>query len=141
MAWLPLCSYYTKYLVFNFQFSISIIMYPDSNRRMPPRPIIGLFFLAMFVLFGFILGNIIAYLWNTILVAKTGVQTIAFWEAIGLFILCRILFGGFRFHGRSHIGWRRKRKIWREKWVNMNEEEKAAFKANWRNYCNERGEK
>ena len=106
----------------------------NSNKHIP-RPIKGLFFLAMLALFFFVLGNVIMYLWNEILAEATGVKTLNFWEAIGLFILIRILFGGFRF-GPRHGGWQRSRKHWRGKWMNMSDEERAEFKSKWKKRCN-----
>ena len=104
---------------------------PISNRRIPP-PIKGLFFLTMAVLFFFVLGQVIMFLWNTVLVKATGVNPLNFWESIGLFVLARILFGGFRFGPRR---WRKSRRAWREKWMNMSEEERAEFKQKWREKC------
>ncbi len=107
----------------------------NSDRRIP-GPLKGLFFLIMAALFLFVLGNVIMFLWNEILANATGVKTLNFWEALGLFVLARILFGGFRF-GPRHKPWRgyKRRKAWREKWMSMNEEERAAFKQQWRERC------
>ncbi|MEZ4886659.1 MAG: hypothetical protein R3E32_18165 [Chitinophagales bacterium] len=111
-----------------------------SDRRIP-RPIKGLFFLAMLALFFFILGNVIVFLWNEVLVKVTDFKTITFWQAIGLFVLARILFGGFRFGagGGSHR-WQKSRKAWRGKWMRMSEEERAEFKSKWRERCGKRNE-
>jgi hypothetical protein len=54
---------------------------------------IGLAGLAVF-------GLVIMGLWNGILPGLFGWRTIGFWQAIGLFILCRLLFGGFGGGGR-----------------------------------------
>ena len=107
----------------------------NSNQRIP-KPLKGLFFLAMAALFVFVLGNVIMFLWNEILAEATGVKALNFWESIGLFVLARILFGGFRF-GPRHKPWQKfkRRKAWREKWMNMSEEERADFKAQWRERC------
>ena len=73
---------------------------------------------------------------NEILVEAAGVNAISFWQAIGLFALFRILFGGFRFGRRQkHWGGRKRRHKMREKWMNMSEEERAAFKDNWKEWC------
>lgn len=107
-----------------------------SDRRRMPRPVKGLFFLAMLALFFLILGNVIVYLWNEILVKVTDFKAINFWQAIGLFVLFRILFGSFRFGGSSRsYHWRKSRKVWREKWMDMSEEERAEFKSKWRERC------
>jgi len=105
-----------------------------SNIRIP-RPLKGLFFLAMAALFIFLLGNVIMFLWNEILAGATSVKTLSFWEAIGLFVLARILFGGFRF-GPRHRKWGgRRRGFWRDKWMNMSEEERVEFREKWRERC------
>ena len=82
----------------------------------------------------FLFGTIVMYLWNAIIPAIfTSVGTITFWQAIGLLILSKILFGGFRRGCRG--GWRGRRHnmYWKEKWMNMSEEEKAKFKEEWKN--------
>lgn len=80
-------------------------------------------------------GGLIMYLWNAILPALLGVSVISFWQAVGLLVLCKILFGSM---GSGGGGYRR-RKQWggppshlREKFMNMSEEEKAAFKEQWK---------
>jgi len=90
----------------------------------------GIFFLAMAIVFVFAVGNIVMYLWNWILPDAIGAQEITFWKAVGLFVLTRILFGGFKSRG-SHGG-RRKRGRWKEKWMNMTEEERIEFKQGWK---------
>lgn len=112
----------------------------NSDRRFP-GPLKVLFFLAMAALFIFVLGNVILFLWNEILVKATGVNALTFWEAIGLFVLARILFGGFRF-GPRHKPWKekfRRGKKMREKWMSMSDEERMAFKQQWRERCGKRG--
>ena len=49
------------------------------------------------------MGAVIMGLWNWLLPTLfVGAHSIDFWQAIGLLVLCRILFGGFR----GHHGWR-----------------------------------
>ena len=108
-----------------------------SSRR-PPRAAKFLFFLVFVALALFLVGNIIMYLWNEILADATGVRTLNFWEALGLLLLSRILVGGLRFGG-SKKPWSgprsRFKSHWREKWMDMSEEDRAAFKAKWRERC------
>jgi len=61
--------------------------------------------LAM-VLFTFIGGEIVMHLWNWLLPPLFGWRMITFWQALGLLVLCRILFGGHGWHspGRSRFG-------------------------------------
>lgn len=51
------------------------------------------------VLFAFIGGEIVLQLWNWLLPPLFGWRALTFWQALGLLALCRILFGGFGFHG------------------------------------------
>ncbi|AMP06454.1 hypothetical protein [Collimonas pratensis] len=70
-----------------------------------------------------VLGWIVMSLWNWLLPSLfAGVQQIDFLRAIGLLVLCRILFGGFRRRGGWHGGHHRQR------WEQMTEEERAKFK-------------
>jgi hypothetical protein len=51
--------------------------------------------IAGLVLFTFIVGEIVRRLWNWLLPSLFGFPAITFWQAIGLLVLARILFGGF----------------------------------------------
>jgi hypothetical protein len=91
------------------------------------------------VAFGF--GWVTMHLWNWVIPGLTGWHTIDYWHAIGLLVLCKILFGGFRKGGHGcwggrcgHGGWRHRRhgewkKRWEEKMANMSPEEKAKIMA------------
>jgi len=74
------------------------------NRRWRSIFIVPLVILAM-VLFALIGGEIVLHLWNWLLPMLFGWHMITFWQALGILALCRILFGGFGFHGsrRSHF--------------------------------------
>jgi hypothetical protein len=81
----------------------------------------GLFYLAMFLL----LSGALMFLWNGILPKLTHLAVINYWQALGLMVLCRILFGRFRFWGpmgRPH----------REGPRFMDESGRTAFKEEWR---------
>ena len=80
----------------------------------------------------FIFGNVVMLLWNHLLPTLFGVSTITFWQAIGLIILSKILFGGFRGgHGyhRCH-GYRGY-----DRWMHLTEEEKEKMKSEWEERC------
>jgi hypothetical protein len=86
------------------------------------------------VVFGFIVMG----LWNAILPAVIGVKTITFVQALGILVLSKILFGGFsggRGRWRGSPAWREKMK---QRWDNMNPEEREKFKAEWKNRCGRR---
>jgi hypothetical protein len=52
------------------------------------------------VLFMFIGGQIVMHLWNWLLPPLFGWRELTFWQALGMLVLCRILFGGFGSSGR-----------------------------------------
>ena len=99
----------------------------------------------LFPLFGaavvYLAGSAVQYLWNNILTPVVGVGILTFWQAVGLLVLCRLLFGGFR--GGHRGGWERGRHRiaprMRERWMQMSEEERTRFKEEWRQRCRPRG--
>jgi hypothetical protein len=60
-------------------------------------------FIAAFILIG---GEVVMHLWNWLLPALFGWRTITFWQALGLLLLCRILFGGLGHGGPRRRGCR-----------------------------------
>jgi len=114
---------------------------PNFNpmRRRPARKFLLIpFGIAAMVL---LLGAAVQYLWNNILTPVVGVGTLTFWQAAGLLVLCRLLFGGM---GGKGGGWNSnaRRGRWanpRNHWMNMSEEERARFKEEWRERCRPRG--
>jgi hypothetical protein len=82
---------------------------------------------ALLVVVGIgVLGVAVMLLWNWVVPALfVGARTIDFAHALGLLVLSRILFGGFRGHG----GWR-ERRHWR-KWNAMTPEERERVQAAW----------
>ena len=105
-----------------------------SGKRFHPIKI--LIFMAFAVLFVLVIGNVVMYLWNAILPDLINANPINFWQSVGIFVLARLLFGGFK-GGSSH---RSKRKHWKEKWKNMNEDERHELKSKWKDYCNRKKE-
>ena len=55
--------------------------------------------LAGIVLVAFAGGAVVSLLWNWLLPPLFGWPVITFWQALGLLVLCRILFGGKGWHG------------------------------------------
>lgn len=60
------------------------------------------------VLFITIGGEIVMQLWNWLLPPLFGWGRITFWQALGLLLLCRILFGGHGWRGSGRSGMRRR---------------------------------
>jgi hypothetical protein len=46
--------------------------------------------------FAFLFGYFVMHLWNWLLPEIFGVTTITFWQAVGIVILARLIFGGFK---------------------------------------------
>lgn len=94
----------------------------------------GLFFLMIPLLLA-MAGGLVMWLWNAILPGLLGVKAISFWQALGLFLLCKILFGNFRgpSGGRGRMGFGPGKM--RERWMNATPEEREALKEEWRKRC------
>jgi hypothetical protein len=76
------------------------------------------------VLFAFLGGEIVMRLWNWLLPPLFGWRLIDFWQALGVLVLCRILFGGHGWHrGGSNV----RRRV-QERCGNMNPEEREKFR-------------
>jgi len=80
----------------------------------------------------FIFGSAVMLLWNWILPVVLGVKMITFWQAIGILVLSKILFGGFRQH-HCHHGYHGH--YWSGKWMNLNTEEREKMRSEWRERC------
>lgn len=85
----------------------------------------------MFIPFGLgilaALGAVVMILWNWLIPGIFGLAAITFWQALGLFALARILFGGFGGHGRPPGMFGRKGNPIHEKWMKMTPEQRERF--------------
>ena len=68
---------------------------------------------------------IVMLLWNALLPGLAGWSTVNYWQALGLLILCRLLFGGLH-HGHP-LACRGGRHRLHEKWLLMSREERETF--------------
>jgi hypothetical protein len=75
--------------------------------------------------FSFVVMN----LWNWLMPALFGWHLIGFWQAVGILVLSKILFGGFR--PRSGPGWHWRRRMM-ERWEQMTPEEREKFREGMR---------
>jgi hypothetical protein len=107
-------------------------MIPFRRNHGPRRFLVFLLFAILAVL---ALSSLVMWLWNAILPSLLGISVIKYWQAVGLLILCRILFGnigpgpGYR---RPSFG---RSPYWREKWATMSEEERTRFREEWKKRC------
>jgi len=107
-------------------------MRPRGKRLLwiAPLAILGI---AAFIFIG---GQLVMYLWNWLLPPLFGWHQITFWQALGLLVLCRILFGGFHGHGAGGASWRRRmRERMAERWERMTPEEREKYRQEWRGRC------
>jgi hypothetical protein len=76
-------------------------------------------------LLGLLFGYVVMWLWNWLMPELFGLGEIAFWQAVGLVILTRLLFGGIKMgdHDKGHHS----TKTWRDK---CGDEKKR----HWRHY-------
>jgi hypothetical protein len=81
------------------------------------------------LLFIFIGGELVLHLWNWLLPPLFGWRQITFWQALGLLVLCRILFGGHGWHGSGRSNYRRRMA---ERWERMTPEERERLRQSWR---------
>lgn len=79
---------------------------------------------------------IVMSLWNAILPNVLHVTNITFWQAMGILVLSKILFGGFGGWGNKNHKFKQKM---HEKWHGMNEAEREEFRASmrarWKGWC------
>jgi Ca2+/H+ antiporter, TMEM165/GDT1 family len=71
-------------------------------------------------------------LWNRLMPAIFGLHAISFWQALGLLVLSKIFFGGFR--GRPGFGMRWRERMM-ERWEQMTPEEREKFQSGMRAGC------
>ncbi len=95
----------------------------------PPRPVK---FLFMVLIVAALLSTAVMLLWNQIVVQLFALPSLNFWEAAGLLLLCRILFGRFggppwSRGGRSHH--------WKERWKQMSDEDRQRLRDRWKERC------
>ena len=85
--------------------------------------VMGLAFAALFTF-------VVMSLWNWLMPGLFGWHMITFWQALGVLLLSKILFGGFR------PGWGGR---WRgrmmERWESMTPEEREKFRSGLRHGC------
>lgn len=87
--------------------------------------VIAVAFLALF-------SFIVMRLWNWLTPALFGWHEITYWQALGILILSKILFGGFRGRPGPHMYWRRRMM---ERWAHMAPEEREKLRQSMAGGC------
>ncbi len=74
----------------------------------------------------FVVSGAVMLLWNGVLTSVLHISAITFWQAAGILLLARLLFGGFKGRG-WHRGGGWKRRAMFERWQHMTPEEREKF--------------
>jgi hypothetical protein len=92
----------------------------------------GAAFLVLVLAVIAVLSFVVMSLWNALMPALFHGPILTFWQAAGLLVLSKILFGGFR--GRPGWGghWRHRMM---ERWAQMTPEEREKFRQGMRGGC------
>lgn len=96
------------------------------------------FFFPLLILGIFAVSAVVMLLWNWLIPGISTMSPLTYWQAMGLLLLCRILFGGFNFkrhhqHGIQHAHFAHA--AFKEKFMDMTEDEKKQFKDQLKNRC------
>ena len=81
-----------------------------------------------------LLSLLVMSLWNVLVPTLFHGPVLQFWQALGLFVLCRILFGGLRGRPGWHGG-HRWRAHWRKRWDSLTPEERARLRERFQHRC------
>jgi hypothetical protein len=92
----------------------------------------GLKFGLIAVLIVAVFSFVVMSLWNWLMPNLFGWRLLTFWQAMGLLVLSKILFGGFR--GRPGPPWYWRRRMM-QRWEQMTPEEREKFRQGLRGSC------
>ena len=79
-----------------------------------------------------VFGEAVTQLWNWLMPNLFGWHPIGFWQALGLLVLSRIFFGGFRGTSRHGMHWRGRML---NRWQQMTPEQRDKFRQGMRGRC------
>ncbi len=105
----------------------------ENRKRTTKFWIKAVIFIPLAIAAGIIIfGGIVMLLWNALIPNIFGLSAITFWQALGILVLARILFGGF---GKSHHS-KSKSRFDHRTWMKLSPEEREEMKKRWRERCN-----
>jgi Ca2+/H+ antiporter, TMEM165/GDT1 family len=99
------------------------------NRSFKIRKVAGI--LVMVIAGVLVMGSIVMLLWNALMPVLFHLPVVTFWQALGLLLLTKILFSGFR-GGGPRARWKEKLN---DRWTNMTPEDREKFKQEWGRRC------
>ena len=91
-----------------------------------------LLFLMVAAVLALVLGFVVHPLWNWLVPGIFGLHAITYWQAVGLLVLCKLLFGGLHPRGGGGRGGQRWKRKMGERWAGMSDEERERFRAGMR---------
>jgi hypothetical protein len=91
----------------------------------------GVMMLVLVAVLSVLLGFVVEHLWNWLMPGLFGLRTITYWQAVGLFLLSKLLLSGIhpRGGGGRQRGWKRRME---KRWAGMSPEEREALRAGMR---------
>ena len=99
------------------------------------------FFIPIIVIGFFLCSGAVMFLWNAVIPAViTGVHAVTYWQAMGILVLSKILFGGLKGlndHGHEHHRRHMDRDL-REKWMQMDPQEREKMRSELKNEWKQR---
>ena len=98
----------------------------------PHRLLRVLKFIFFATIAALLFGFVVMHLWNWLMPPVFGLHALSFWQALGLLVLARLLFGGFH---RGPWGGGRWRRRMMERWESMTPEEREKFRAAMQGRC------
>lgn len=107
----------------------------SPQHRPPRRPARVAFFVLMLAAAAAAAGALVMALWNAVLVDALGAKPLGYWQALGLLLLCRVLFGKWGPRRMGPPGAAGGRAAWGEKWGAMSPEQRASFRTHWKARC------
>jgi uncharacterized membrane protein len=106
------------------------------NRRKRMFFVIGPLAIVAIAAFIVIGSALVMYLWNWLLPPLFGWRIITLWQAFGLLVLCRILFGSHNWRGSSRTNVReRMRERMSDRWQHMTPEQREKMRKRWAFAC------
>ncbi|HXA75919.1 MAG TPA: hypothetical protein VNV41_02195 [Candidatus Acidoferrales bacterium] len=92
----------------------------------------GLKIAVLVLLAATVMSFVVMGLWNWLMPALFALHRISFWQALGLLLLGKILFGGFRGPRGPYVHWRGRMM---ERWEKMTPEEREKFREGMKGRC------
>ena len=92
----------------------------------------GVMFVILFIGAVLLFGMVVMFLWNAILPAVLHVSTITFAQALGILVLSKILFGGFKGGNRRPESHHKYNQDSLNRWMHMSREERFKMRDEWK---------